>query len=155
MAQAPAGFALDTLLRKKVEKLRRKEKDARIHQRLSALLWLDQDYSAQQVADLLGVCPRTVQNWAALFRAGGLEALCTLEYKGDPGGLTAAQLDQLKHEVATGRFRCAAQACDWVEKTFGEGSPTAACASCSSGWAALSTRSAASSSRPIKRSRRS
>ena len=70
MAQCTTDFALDTLLRKKIEKLRRKEKDARIHQRLSALLWLDQDYSAQQVADLLGVCPRTVQNWAALFRAG-------------------------------------------------------------------------------------
>ena len=85
MAQATAGFALDTLLRKKIEKLRRKEKDARIHQRLSALLWLDQDYSPQQVADLLGVCPRTVHNCVALFRAEGLQALCALEYKGDPG----------------------------------------------------------------------
>ena len=85
MAQAPAGFALDTLLRKKIEKLRRQEKDARIHQRLSALLWLNQGSSAQQVADLLGVCPRTVRNWVALFRAEGLEALCTLEYQGDPG----------------------------------------------------------------------
>jgi transposase len=85
MGQTTAAFALDTLLRKKIEKLRRKERDVRLHQRLSALLWLNQDYSAQQVADLLGVCPRTVQNWVALFQAGGLEALCTLEYKGDPG----------------------------------------------------------------------
>ena len=85
MEQTTAGFTLDTLLRKKIEKLRRKERDARIHQRLSALLWLNQDYSAQQVADLLGVCPRTVQNGVALFRAEGLEALCTLDYQGDPG----------------------------------------------------------------------
>src|SRR5437764_738560 len=69
MEQTTAGFTLDTLLRKKIEKLRRKAKDARIHQRLSALLWLNQDYSAQQVADLLGVCPRTVHNWVALCRA--------------------------------------------------------------------------------------
>lgn len=29
------------------------------------------------------------------------------------------QLDHLKREVATGRFKTAAQVCDWVEKTFG------------------------------------
>ncbi len=85
MGQTPGPFSLPTLLRKKIEKLRRKEKDARIHRRLSALLGLDQGYAEQQVADLLGVCPRTVKNWVALFQAGGLEALCSLEYQGDPG----------------------------------------------------------------------
>ena len=73
------------MVRKKVEKLRRNEKDARIHKRLSALLWLNKGYSADEVAELLDVCPRTVRNWVALFREKGLEALCSLEYKGDPG----------------------------------------------------------------------
>lgn len=79
------AFALDTLLRKKLEKLRRQEKDVRIHKRLSALLWLNKGYSPEQVADLLDVCPRTVTNWVTLFQAEGLQALCTLEYQGDPG----------------------------------------------------------------------
>jgi transposase len=85
MAHATVGFTLDTLLRKKIEKLRRKEKDARLHNRLSALLWLDQGWSPEQVAELLGVCPRTVRNWLELYQRGGLEALRTLEYQGDPG----------------------------------------------------------------------
>jgi transposase len=85
MGQASTGFKLDTLKRKKVEKRRRKEKDARIHKRLSALLWLNDGYSAEQVAGLLDVCPRTVDNWVALFQAEGLDGLCSLEYKGDPG----------------------------------------------------------------------
>jgi transposase len=85
MGQTTGGFVLDTLVRKKVEKLRRKEKDARIHRRLSALLWLHKGHSLEQVADLLDVCPRTVNNWVALFRDQGLEALCSLEYQGDPG----------------------------------------------------------------------
>ena len=38
-----------------------------------------------EVAELLDVCPRTVRNWLALFQAKGLDALCSLEYKGDPG----------------------------------------------------------------------
>jgi transposase len=85
MAQGTGGLSLDTLLRKKIEKWRREAKDARIHKRLSALLWLNKGYSAEEVADLLDVCPRTIHNWVALFREEGLEALCTLEYKGDPG----------------------------------------------------------------------
>lgn len=85
MAPATVGFPLDTLLRKKIEKRRRKEKDVRIHNRLSVLLWLDQGRSLDQVAELLGVCPRTVRNWLELYHRGGLAALCALEYKGDLG----------------------------------------------------------------------
>jgi transposase len=85
MGQATGRFALPTLVRKKIEKLRRKEKDARIRDRLSALLWLADGYSAEEVASLLGICSRTVKNWLALYRSEGLDALCSLEYKGDPG----------------------------------------------------------------------
>ena len=85
MSQATVGFTLDTLLRKKFEKLRRKEKDVRRHNRLSALLWLGQGRSPDEVAELLGLCPRTVRNWLQLYQRGGLEALLTLEYQGDPG----------------------------------------------------------------------
>lgn len=85
MTQAIVGFTLDTLLRKKFEKLRRKENDARRHNRLSALLWLGQGRSADEVAELLGICSRTVRNWLQLYHRGGLEALLTLDYQGDPG----------------------------------------------------------------------
>jgi len=85
MEQATVQFSLPTLVRKKIEKLRRNERDVRIHNRLSALLWLAEGYSAHEVASLLGVCPRTVNNWLALFQDKGLDALCSLEYKGDPG----------------------------------------------------------------------
>ena len=85
MEQTTGGFPLDTLVRKKIEKLRRHEKDARLHKRLSALLWLHKGYTRAEVAALLDVTPRTIKNWIALFQTKGLEALCTLEYQGDPG----------------------------------------------------------------------
>jgi len=85
MTNATAGFTLDTLLRKKLEKRRRKDKDARLHNRLSALLWLGQGRTSEEVAELLGVCPRTVGNWLQLSQRGGLPRLLTLEYQGDPG----------------------------------------------------------------------
>jgi transposase len=85
MEQSTGPLSLPTLVRKKIEKVRRKEKDARVHKRLSALLWLNDGYSTDEVAGLLDACPRTVKNWVALYRAGGLEALGTLDYQGDPG----------------------------------------------------------------------
>jgi len=85
MGQTTGEFVLDTLVRKKIEKRRRQERDARIHRRLSALLWLAKGHTPEEVADLLDVCPRTLRNWVDLFRADGLEALCSLEYQGDPG----------------------------------------------------------------------
>jgi transposase len=85
MTHTTVGFTLDTLLRKKFEKLRRKEKDVRLHNRLSAVLWLGQGRSPEEVAELLGVCPRTVRNWLQLYLRGGLQTLLSLEYQGDPG----------------------------------------------------------------------
>ena len=85
MEQTPSGYALPTLVRKKIEKRRGKEKDARIHNRLSALLWLADGYTTEEVASLLGVCARTVKNWLALYQSKGLDALCSLQYQGDPG----------------------------------------------------------------------
>jgi len=85
MAQAASAFTMTTLERKRVAKFRRKGKDARVYARLSALLWLADGRTAEQVAALLDVCPRTVNNWLALYRAGGLDLVCRLDYQGDPG----------------------------------------------------------------------
>jgi transposase len=85
MPETTAAFALATLVRKKIEKHRREAKDARIHQRLSALLWLNDGHTPEQIATLLGVCSRTICNWRDLYLSKGLDALRTLEYRGDPG----------------------------------------------------------------------
>ena len=85
MTTTTAGFTRDSLARKQLAKVRRREKDARLHNRFSALLWLGQGRTPEEVADLLGVCPRTVRNWLQLYQRGGLEALRHLDYHGDPG----------------------------------------------------------------------
>jgi hypothetical protein len=85
MTHATVGFTLDTLRRKKIEKRRRKEKDIRIHNRLSTVLWWDQGRPLEQGAQLLGVGPRTIHNWLELDQRGGREALRSREYKGHLG----------------------------------------------------------------------
>ena len=43
--------------RKKIENRRREERDSRIWRRLSALLWLGEGVTEEEVAKRLGVCP--------------------------------------------------------------------------------------------------
>jgi transposase len=111
-------FPLDAQQRKGIARRRQKTRDHRVGMRLSAILWCDDGKTEPEIAQLLDVCVRTVRNWLRLFRKKGLDRLCTLHYKGDPGELTSSQAEQLKAEIQTGRFRCARQVREWLHSTF-------------------------------------
>jgi transposase len=102
-----------------IEERRRHAQDRRIYQRLSAVLWIDDGRTREEVAYLVGVSTRQVGQWLRIFRNKGLEALCTLHYKGDPGRLRPAQIDRLKHQIAQGGFHTAEQVRTWIKETFG------------------------------------
>jgi transposase len=102
-----------------LEQQRHKTHDKRIFTRLSAVLWVADGRSRHDVARLLGCSVRQLATWLRLFRNQGLDALCTLNYQGDPGELTTRQVDRLKAEVAQGCFRNSDQIRSWLEKTFG------------------------------------
>jgi transposase len=112
------ALVLEASVRTDIIARRRSALDKRVAFRLCAVLWVADGHTQQQVADLLGVTPRQVREWLRLFRNHGLNALCTLHHRGDPGKLRPAQLDRLKAEVASGRFLTAQQICAWVEETF-------------------------------------
>src|SRR3954453_11437561 len=98
---------------------RRNAQERRVYQRLSAVLWSDEGRSREVIADLLGVSTRQVGQWLRIFRNKGLEELCTLHYRGDPGRLGPAQVERLKREIATGAFHNAEQVRTWVQDTLG------------------------------------
>jgi transposase len=92
--------------------------DKRIYQRLTAVLLIDTGKTRAEVADLLHVSLRQLADWLRRFRNQGVEILCTLYYKGDPGKLTPAQVEQLKQQIRTGCFRNTNQIRRWLEETF-------------------------------------
>jgi transposase len=112
------SIELDSNLRKKIEKRRREERDVRIWRRLTALLWLAEGVTEEEVAARLGVTARQVRKWLKTFRTHGLDALCELHYQGRVPRLNDARVDELKQEIAKGRFRTAQQIADWIEKRF-------------------------------------
>ena len=70
------------------------------------------------MVELLGISLSQLGEWLRVFRNEGLEALCTLHNKGDPGKLTPHQIKQLKEQVSTGCFRNSDQIRQWIEDTF-------------------------------------
>jgi transposase len=93
--------------------------DRRVYQRLTAVLAVAAGNSREEVAQLLRVSLSQLGEWLRVFRNEGLDALCTLHYKGDPGNLTSHQVDQLKDKVSTGCFRNSDQIRQWLQDTFG------------------------------------
>jgi transposase len=105
--------------RREITERRRQADDRRIFQRLSALLWIDEGRTREEVAELLGISSRQVGDWLRIFRNKGLDELCTLHYRGDPGRLRPAQVERLRQEIAKGGFHNADRVRDWIEEQFG------------------------------------
>jgi transposase len=104
---------------KDVERRRQGTLDRRIYQRLTAVLAIAAGKTREEVAELLGVSLTQLSEWLRVFRNEGLDALCEIHNKGDPGNLTANQVAQLKTQVSTGCFRNSDQIRQWIESAFG------------------------------------
>jgi transposase len=104
---------------KEIERRRKATPDRRLYQRLTAVLAIAAGKGRAEVADFLGVGCTQVGEWLRVFRNHGLDALCTLHNKGDPGNLSAQQIEQLQSEIRTGRFRNSDQIRQWLEDTYG------------------------------------
>src|SRR5262249_48996899 len=111
-------IVLTTEQRKALERRRKETLDRRVYQRLTAVLAVAADKTREEVAELLGVSLSQLGEWLRIFRNEGLDALCEIHNKGDPGKLNPNQVAQLKEQVSTGRFRNSDQIRDWIEATF-------------------------------------
>jgi transposase len=99
----------------------RRERRADVRPRLHGLWLVRTGRTTREVAAVLGVDGRTVQRWLAWYRAGGL-ALLEGRHAGSQGApsyLTPDQRAELAAEVATGRFRTAAEIRRWVQEQWG------------------------------------
>lgn len=104
---------------KDLERRRKATLDRRIYQRLTAVLAIAAGKSRDDAAAWLGVSLTQLSEWLRVYRNDGVDALCTVHNKGDPGYLTAGQVAQLKAQVSTGCFRNSDQIRHWIEATFG------------------------------------
>jgi transposase len=99
----------------------RRERRAAVRPRLHGLWLVRAGRSAREAAEVLGVHERSVTRWLGWYRAGGLAAVEARHAggQGAPPLLSAEQREQLAAEVATGRFRTAAEIRAWVLERWG------------------------------------
>lgn len=99
----------------------RAEKDGEVRSRLHGVWLLRTGRSLKDVAELVGVHYRTVQQWAAWYRAGGVVEVTKRRAggHGQAAWLTPEQQAELAEQVATGRFRTAGEIRDWIAAEYG------------------------------------
>ena len=99
----------------------RRERRADVRPRLQGLWLVRTGRTTREVAEVVGVEERTVQRWLGWYRAGGLAVVEGRHAggRGAPSFLTSEQRAELAGEVATGRFRTAAEVRRWVRERWG------------------------------------
>jgi transposase len=99
----------------------RRERRADVRPRLQGLWLVRIGRTTREVAEVVGVEERTVQRWLAWYREDGLAAVESRHAggRGAPSFLTSEQRADLADEVATGRFRTAAEVRRWVRERWG------------------------------------
>jgi transposase len=99
----------------------RRERRTDVRARLHGLWLVRAGRSARAAAEVLGVHERTVTRWLGWYRAGGVAAVEARHAggQGAPSFLAPEQREELAAEVATGRFRTAAEIRAWVAGRWG------------------------------------
>ena len=99
----------------------RHEQDATHRMRWQALWQLRQGMRLSEVAAVVGVNYRTVQQWVAWYRVGGLAEVLghRREGPGRASRLTDEQQRQVWEQAAQGTLRTAQDAVVWVREQFG------------------------------------
>jgi transposase len=106
-----------------LEQLYKQQRHIERRTRLLALWHLRQGKSVQAVVDMLGIGYRTVQQWLAWYRQGGLEMVLDRVRghgaRGTAPYLTALQQRALVAQVELGAFRTVWDAVQWVKDRWG------------------------------------
>jgi transposase len=98
------------------------EKDAQNRTRLQALWQLRRGRTTREVAELVGKHPRTIQDWIAWYRQGGLEEVLRHRHGGHGGKqsrLTTEQMEALKAAASAGQVRCIQDGVRWAQEECG------------------------------------
>jgi transposase len=104
-----------------LEEAYRRERDYQLRPRLHALWLVRQGHGLREAAALVGVDETSVQRWVHWYRRDGLAAGRGHRRTGPGrvGWLSGEQLEHMAEAAATGQFRTAAEAVDWVAKEYG------------------------------------
>jgi len=95
------------------------EEDAQNRTKLQALWQLRRGRTVAEVAEMIGKHARTVQDWIAWYRQGGIAEVLRRRQGGHGGKqsrLSAEQMAALKAEASAGKVRCIQDGVRWAQE---------------------------------------
>ena len=98
--------------------LQRQERDAKISDRIKAILLLDQGFSYEEVATVLFFSKDTTLRYEKTYLEADIESLCRLNYCGKPCGLSKTQLEQVKSHVRKIHPQSTLPVVDFIKQSF-------------------------------------
>ncbi|GIV82870.1 helix-turn-helix domain-containing protein [Roseiflexus sp.] len=105
-----------------LKQLSLEEKDAQHRPKRQALWPLRRGRTIAEVAEMVGKRPRTIQDWIAWYRQGGLEQALR-HRRGGRGGrqsyLSGEHMAELTRAAAEGRLRCVQDGMQWAQEQHG------------------------------------
>lgn len=102
-----------------LKQMRRHKTNALVHQRMNALLLLDDGWSVQRVSEALFLDEGTIRNYQRLYESGGRSGIESLLYVGRSCALSPDELEQLFSWIDETVPTTAQEICHHVHRAFG------------------------------------
>ena len=109
------------LIPREIQRLRDAHRSAfkkRHADRINAVILLGTGWSVSQVAEALLLDPDTLRRYVARYRAGGVDELLKMDYRGSEANLNAGQQGQLDAHLKANTYLRVANIIVYVEQTF-------------------------------------
>lgn len=116
------GYRVQVEWQEEVDELKalyKAQRDVQDRARLQALWYLRQGRTVNAVAALVGHHPRTIQDWVAWYRRGGIAEVLRHRHGGQrdrPRRLTREQESALKALAAKGKIRAIGEGVEWAKE---------------------------------------
>ena len=106
-------------IKKELQQRLAAQRDKKIYRRLLCLDLLSQGYSHQEVCAILGISSYSVTHWIKLFRQGGFERLCHLNYHRRRVSKLSAYTDAIRDKIQGSSVTTLQALQHWLAAEFG------------------------------------
>ena len=104
--------------KEELEKLKKTEKRVKIHRRLKFIKMKSVGAKNKDIAPMLDVCKDTLTDWTKLFKEGGFQALCNLNYEDRRRSILDDKKEDIRQYVNNNSVDKLGKVQDWLKKEF-------------------------------------
>jgi transposase len=110
---------LSNTQRQELESEHRSESKRQYADRIKAILSLDSGWSAKKIAEILLLDERSIWNYPKLYEEGGIDRLCSANYKGREFRLSEEQHKELIEHLRVTIYSTSSEVASYVKSHYG------------------------------------